>query len=591
MSRDVLKRLDVAEIVARRCKGADWPRPLLGETPIPERWLGLVMQPDGRRRFVPAGEDPRPQRDDTLVLVRNRPIVVPVGTRGAKSADGHVVDAEIELLVRWTARDDDLAALTRTLLVEDELTLDALALAFDNGGAPGALRDYIAARPATELVTQEQRDSLLAALRGALKELLFSTGSVLERIGRCTLTSATLKLERQIQDRTERQLRELEARSVVEQAARVATRRRLDDLSSILDKLRSAAQADEQTKWHELLPALAPAERGRLLENLWRLTPGRSRAGAIVVVAGRVCAFLDPAEPTSILRQATLPDDLGGLRSVSFDAGRNALLVGAAEGVWLLNERGDVQTQFRVPTDTRPRTGFNAAITAGGRLYATHSQLGAWSWSLDEPTETCAILQPVDGRPQTVRAITVDDQGRVLLAADDAVHAYDAAGEELWQSRPAGGTIHCLAPLEGGLYVGTASGALLHADLNRPNDWVAVHRAPGAIESIAARRWDDLIELVIPAGDAGICGVYGHSGITTTLMRAGTAIRRAWACDDTLIGMTEQRDRLVVLNGAADQRTCCEVSIVRLLGQAIQDADLLTRRSESELEPENEESA
>ncbi len=40
--------------------------------------MGLVQTRDGRRRFVPAGEDPRPESDGQLLLVRNRALTLPL---------------------------------------------------------------------------------------------------------------------------------------------------------------------------------------------------------------------------------------------------------------------------------------------------------------------------------------------------------------------------------------------------------------------------------------------------------------------------------------------------------------------------------
>src|SRR5512140_3289705 len=119
MVRDVLKALQEPERVALRCSGDGWPRSLLCGTPIPDAWMGLVIKPDGRRRLVPAGEDPRPEHDDTLVLVRNRAITVPLGVDEILSADGHAVSGTVELLLRWAARDDDLGALHRNLLTSN----------------------------------------------------------------------------------------------------------------------------------------------------------------------------------------------------------------------------------------------------------------------------------------------------------------------------------------------------------------------------------------------------------------------------------------------------------------------------------------
>jgi hypothetical protein len=483
----------------------------------------------------------------------------------------------VELLVRVPLRDDDLAAFLEHVMGQaDELSLEELARTVIGAGAAQALARFIRERPAADLVRGEQRDALLSHLQSDLKRFLFSAGLVLERIGSVEFTSATLKDEEALQRATARQVQVLESRNIVERAALAATQRRLDDLGSILTRLKSAA-AGEGAQWRELLPSLTPGERGRLLESLWRLTPDRSVTRSVVVVAGHACAWLDPRAPESIHRQVALPDDLGGVRAVDHDPGTGDLLIGAATGVWRVNATdGTVLGMYPVPTPDAPRTGFNAAITSGDRLFATHSQLGAWSWNLSDAKDVTPLLQPIRGVPKTVRAVCTDALGNVLFAAETRVHCVSPSGEALWQSGLADAAIHALAPLEHWLFAGTDSGAVLRADLRVPGSWLVVHRSTTPVESLHARRWDDLIELVIPAGAQGVVGVYAEEGIVARLLTSAMAIRRVWASDDTLVGLTETRDRLIVLGSTMSQRAGVEVPLARLLGQPIQDVCLIT---------------
>jgi hypothetical protein len=582
MSRDILERLATPEVVALRCRGGTWPRSMFSQPPIPDKWMGLLVRPDGQRKFVPAGEDPNPQREDTLILVRNQPITVPLELSDAPTTGEHTVSCTVELLTRWLQRDDDLAALFRTLLTENELSLNRLANAVRDNGGEQALRAFVRGRSVEDLVHGDPDEELLAYLRAELKRFAFAAGFELERLGRVDFASETLSQAEALKRETARQVQAIEARGVVERAASAATHRRLDDLGSILVKLKSATETDENLQWRELLPALTPGERGRLLENLWRLTPDRETAQAIIVAAGRECVWLPPTAPERIDRRVALPEELGGLRSVSFDPRTEELLVGAACGVWRLRAAdGEIVGRYMVPLEEQPRTGFNAATTLGGRLFATHSQLGAWSWDLENPDDGLAILEPVDGVPRTIRAVVTVDDNRVLIAADERVHAFKPDGEELWQSGPADGRIHCLAALEDGLYAGTSSGTLMRCDLQRPAEWLVVHRGLGAIESIDARRWDDLIELVIPAGRQGVHGVYGSEGIVARLLHSTTSIRRAWASDDAIVALTEHRDRLVVLHGEVSERQGVDVPVARMLGHSIQDVCLVSERGEA----------
>ena len=254
-------------------------------------------------------------------------------------------------------------------------------------------------------------DDFTAHLREQLKQFLFASGATLEHVAASKFTSTSLTRQEALERETAAGVARIEARDMVQQAALAATNRRLDSLGDVLAKLKSAAAGDEHMQWHDLLPSLSPAERGKLLENLWRITPDAQTAVAVVAVAGSECLWLAPASPDGITKRVTLNDDLGGLRSVTYDSQDARLLVGAARGVWLLDAAtGDVCGRFEVP-DVQPRTGFNSAIACGGRLYAAHSQLGCWSWPLDKPGDARCILSPVERVPRTVRAVTALPDG------------------------------------------------------------------------------------------------------------------------------------------------------------------------------------
>lgn len=620
MSRDVMRRLGDSTLVALAIRGSDWPRRFMGPAPIPDTWMSLVETRDGKRWHVPAGDEPRTGEGDTVTLVRNRPLTVPIDTREVPAGCGNTVGGTADVLVRWHTREDELAALHRSLLSRGELTLQKLADAFADGGGRAALQKFIASRDAGALISDDHRDALLAHLREQLKKLCFETGLSIEQVATLKLGSSTLARRAAMQQDAAHEVERIRSRELVEQAALAATQKRLGELGGVMEKLQTAAaRGGDNMQWHELLPALTPGERGRLLESLWRIAPDRHRTTAIVVVAGDECVSLDPQSPETILRRTKLPQEMGGVRSVSFDAAHRWLLVGAATGIWALHaEDGNVVLRFAVPDVSPPRTGFNAAVIVGDRLYATHSQLGCWSWPLvssgvaraispcsddrvaraispcdrdpettrsDSPCHTppgaqsgsaFPILVPHDGSPRTIRAVCGSADGRVLLAADDTVHAYNPATGVLEVIANADDTIHCLATLGYELFAGIADGKLLRLDLRQPEDWWVPYRTNIPIESVQARQWSDLVELIVPGGDQGVVSVYSEENVVTRLLETATPTRRAWAADDIVIALNDRRDRLTVMNSNSPDRKGRDVVLARVLGSSIQEACLVT---------------
>lgn len=578
MARDIFDELSDDKLIALELSGADWPSGLLSRTAIPERWMGLVTTADGRRRLVPAGDDPACEHDDKLLLVRDRPLVLMLTLPDGRSRDRHAVRGQCRLVLRWEADENDLAAMGRGLMHGPRLTRDELAERCAAGGGRDALERFIREHDAAAVVHELDKSALLDVLRDALKRFCFECGARLERIDEAAFESPTLTERERIQRDAARQVERIKSREMVEAAALEATQRRLDDLGTVLDKLKQAAAGDDNNQWHELLPALSPAERGRLLENLWRLTPNHRVAEAVVAVAGKECLWFDPADPDRPTRRVALNESLGGLRSVAFAPDKRLLAVGAATGVWTLSADSDAAaTAYAVPDSERQKTGFNAAVVAGGFLYATHSHLGCWRWTLDAPDEASPILRPEGGRPKTIRAVTVAGDGRVFFTGGSKVLFYDPDTDELVEFSAVGDTIHALAILDDDVYVGTADGKLLRTRLDEPRGWSTAHRTLDAIESISVRRWNDLVEMVIPASDEGILGVYADENVTVRLLQSPDPIRRAWACDDVLVGLTRRRDKLAVTNANLPERTARVIPVGQMIGHSVQDACLVIR--------------
>ncbi|HPC21143.1 MAG TPA: hypothetical protein PK920_01545, partial [Phycisphaerae bacterium] len=161
----IIDRLSDPALVAICADAEALPRSILSPAVVvPDQWVALIERVDGRRRLVPAGEEPRPQRDEIILFARNRPIKVPLSVEGA-AADKHDVTLTGQLLVRWQARADELAALRRTLLDSGQLTVEQLAERIAAAGAEPALQRFLRENPAARLVHEDVREELEGVLR------------------------------------------------------------------------------------------------------------------------------------------------------------------------------------------------------------------------------------------------------------------------------------------------------------------------------------------------------------------------------------------------------------------------------------------
>ena len=568
---DLRNRLGDETLVAVRAAAGRWPRGLLGFEPLPDAWCALLERADGRCQFVPSGEAPRAADDDALVLVRTRRITVPL-RHATSSRDGHDVEAASQIMLQWVPREADLLALGRYLASQPELTLAALAAAAAAGGGRSALAAHIAQHDAATLVDSDTRAAFVERLRSDLSRFLFETGAQLESVATLELSSPSLEQMRRREVDARQRVARIAAQDQVEAAARQSAAERLAGLSELFGKLKSAVGADA-ARWADGLSMLAPPERGRLLENLWRLAPHARRTDSIVAVSGQTCLWLSPTFREQ--RRAALPDTFGGLRSVSFDEQRGELLIGAARGAWVVRASdGEVVRGLPGPDSGPLRTGFNSLVRVGGAYFGTHSQIGLVQWT-DAPVEARVLFPVLDGAPQAVRSVVAGPGGAVFFSADDAVQRFDPALDEVTVHTSAAETIAALRTHEFTLLASTAQGRLLRQDLRQPEDWWAPLRASHPIEAFAVRELGGVLEIVAPAGSAGVVSIFDEQNLTLRRLDSAAPIVRAWASDDLILGLTHLRDKLLIAPSTVDA-PAAELAVARMLGGPVQDAALVT---------------
>ncbi|QOJ14545.1 MAG: hypothetical protein HRU75_07785 [Planctomycetia bacterium] len=526
MPRDVISRTADPTIAAFRVAGREWPRGLLAPVLVPDAWLALVDTRDGRRRLVVAGDDPRPAADDSVTLVRSRPLATPVEVGFRPDADGVGIAAVIELLLRVVPREHELAAFARLVPDGGALSLARVAELTAHSGAVHAITDVIGSSRAAELLSSDVRSKLHGRMSDALCAFLFDAGLELVGVTRAQFRASSDPLF----------------------AAQARTTRPI----SIPAAAREAAQPPSfDNRSHSSgFGTDRAATLGERDGGSFRL-PG-SISGVLVLDSRRITRF-DASGRT--LRDSGIepPPDLGPLRSISVIEGDSAhapamLAVGARRGVWLLNAAdGRALARCEAASANAPATGFNRCVRFADHLVATHSQLGVWAWPFQSAGSGGRCVLPAEGRP--VRAPTPVSSQRLLIACGRVLRELSADYRESAQFDPAPADLHDVAVVDGGVYVATDDGRVLYDRLDRQQGvWEQLFLSSSALESIDVQRRDGRLEVVIPDRRHGIVGLYPESRESRVLLRGSTPIRRVIAQGDALIAISELRERVLLGN-------------------------------------------
>ena len=251
---------------------------------------------------------------------------------------------------------------------------------------------------------------------------------------------------------------------------------------------RRLAELDRVAALTAKLAAIGPAyrlpvgEQAALLPTLLASQPGSA------IVLATTGQDLMRIETTTSRVVSGFSDDLGGLRCVVrlSDGPARRYAVGAQRGVAVLDEAFNADFSYTIATTSA--RGFNGVATAGGRVLATHGELGLVAWRAGRHDAPEAIATPGPARLLTA----LDD--RVLLVAGTAVQVFDG---------------HALRPV--------ADGAAVVALINT-GDGVAVVRQDGEIAMLdtASLRTVHRFHVEAPAAAAALAVAGLHALLLAT---------------------------------------------------------------------------
>jgi len=193
----------------------------------------------------------------------------------------------------------------------------------------------------------------------------------------------------------------------------------------------------------------------------------------LCVVGKRVLAYdpstnLNPEVAKEVYETADA--GLGYLRSVRQQQldGQSVILMGAQRGIYTL--RNQRLTPYPFPTPPQGKGGANSVSCVGGRIYATHSELGVVEWDFDKPDAGRSVFEWCTDGNSSTRGVTTGYDGRVYFSSGNRIFACDILTEDRNEVyKGAKDSITAFHVERKKLYAGTKTGQILVWDLADPN--------------------------------------------------------------------------------------------------------------------------
>jgi hypothetical protein len=302
------------------------------------------------------------------IEVRDTPIRLHWDLADLTSSDGHAISLRFSCTIRPLPDATEVRMLEEAMMASRSSVGESdLTEHFAKTIAPAARR-YVPGQTAAAILSDSGRQEISAALQSALEAAAFTCGIEILPPFQIDLDCPTLAAKNIAQRRAAEQSDEL---------------RRSAEAFSQFQSIRAAAP---DLPPGELLQRVGVADQAELLKSLLRagaskITPQRlwcAAGNSLVEIVGG-----DSPAP----RVIPIPQTLGPLRSIR--AGTDGeLLLGCRRGILRFQPDSDQPPASFEDSKLESQLGYNAAVIAGDRLWATHGEAGLVYWDLSAPGQT-----------------------------------------------------------------------------------------------------------------------------------------------------------------------------------------------------------
>lgn len=545
---------------------------------LPPGCAALVWEHNGPPKYLPAGAPIESNGVARLLFVRTPIFRLLYHFTKLTSQDGYDLSATVDVPVQIVAERAELAAFCQHVVGSSgEVTVEHLTH-YSEESFRAAAAAYAKANDIVDLLAPETWKRFDAVAAEHFKPVGFSSGLALAGDVRITIESSDYARAAEAQRTHKLREQRIEEQRRLRELATGAQKEQLTELASLLDKLRELPARQEGASLIDLIRTTDPSQRAGLYHALFTRSQTGLRTAAVLVVAGDELLRIDPAEPKKITRRLSLASEIGPLRSVRFShwEGRPVLLIGARNGVHLLQSEQDPRQTYAFNVERELRGGVNSACIIGEYLYATHSEVGLIRWHLRRPDHFDRLLTDVLDGASSVRDIQADDAGRLWLATDRRVIELSATAEHapMLLNAPAMVTALCVA--DGCIFAGLDTGQIVQWSIAQPELLESVRPPSGSpVESIEHLDGGGVPRLLVadrrPYLDLLVLG-------DTSSMRyaASQPLRWGYANGDCITAVSDRRDQLLIWRPESTAEPESVVPIGQLAGHSVQDLALLT---------------
>jgi hypothetical protein len=545
---------------------------------VPPSCIALVETHAGQPYIVSAGKPVEADGMREALFVRTVPFEFEYDFADFESSDGFRFTGRVELTICVVPDRTELVSFKRELLGSNRaIHCERLRRHCDEAVQTGLVR-FISSHPAEQLVRPDTWNAFDDVLAEAFKPVGFSSGLALGRDPRLTLKSMSYE-----ESRSEAKAAEIRKQRQEEEARRredaiEARNRHLADLGQMLAKVRDMAGASGAVDVGDLIKSFGADQRGELYQGLLAMDDTGRVTRHILVVAGSALIWFDPNNPQEMARKLKLPkEEIGSLRSVRVveEHGEPRILVGARNGVHILDRDGEILYTCILHGRPELRGGFNAATLVNGDVFASHSEVGLVRWRRESPETAIHCLDHLTEGSHSVRDVQRDDAGRLWLGVDNIVVSWNPKADDSDQAAGAPAEVTTLSVADGYATAGLKNGAIVRWLAGDIRNMEMIRRPTGTpVRSVAWLSGGGVPRLLVGDGrtylELMVLGDAYHGQY-----RCLHEMRWGFAAEDIVVGVNDPRDTFIIWKKNHPEQPAAHVSVRRLTGRSIQDVALV----------------